>query len=139
MIDYIIVYFAAALVINCGTYHIMLVRLILKGFGQISEENKQLLKMEWVTESVAMYFIGVLVLVITIIGGPQILPSKLVYWIVASILFILAGFSLMTGARMQFENLQLNPTEKKYLAFHLKSCPFVKATSAILLILGSLI
>lgn len=90
-----------------------------------SEDNKRIITMEWAAESLTLCFIGVLVLLITILGGSQNPVSIVVFRISAVMLVIMAGWTLFTGART--------------LIVPIKICPFVKTAAAVLFVLGSVL
>ena len=77
--------------------------------------------MEWITEGVALIFIGITVATVTIVE-PRSVISTAVYIISASCLVVLAVVSLFTGFKISF------------LPF--KLCPIVFSSSAILITVG---
>ena len=81
--------------------------------------------MEWVAEGLALCFIGVLVMLVTIWGGSQNQIALIVYWVSAMMLVIMAGWTLFTGARTSIVPIKI--------------CPAVKTVVAILFILGSVL
>jgi len=95
---------------------------VVDSFGEISEDNKRILTMEWINESIALIFVGILVIVTTLIGESSALTSQLVYWLSAVMLIAMALLALMTGARTQ------------QLPF--KLCPIIFGSAAVLILLG---
>jgi hypothetical protein len=79
--------------------------------------------MEWITEGVALIFIGVLVATVTTLDASSMI-SRSVYILSAVGLLVLATISLFTGFRLKFLPFQL--------------CPFIFTVSAILILLGGL-
>jgi hypothetical protein len=64
--------------------------------------------MEWITEGVALIFIGLIVTVVTIID-PQNIISIAVYIISATMLLVLTVVSLFTGFKIDFLPYKLCP------------------------------
>ena len=61
-------YIGSIITIGWGIAHIIAARAVVKGFGDISEDNKKFILMEWVAEGLTLCFIGVLVLLTDILG-----------------------------------------------------------------------
>jgi hypothetical protein len=80
--------------------------------------------MEWITEGVALIFIGSLVGAVTMVDPTQKV-SKAVYGLAVGGLLTLALVSLFTGFRVRF------------LPFRL--CPFIFTASAVLIFIGGLL
>lgn len=77
--------------------------------------------MEWIIEGVALTFIGLLVLLITIIDHTAQV-SRSVYWLVIGILNVLSIVSLLTGFKINFLPYKL--------------CPVIFTTASLLIFLG---
>jgi hypothetical protein len=107
-----------------GAAHLFPTRNVVAGFGEISIDNRRILAMEWITEGVALIFVGVLVAVVTWIDSTSAVSSA-VYWASAGFLVSLAVVSLFTGFKVSF------------LPF--KLCPFIFTGSAILILSGAYI
>jgi hypothetical protein len=104
-----------------GLAHLIPTRSIVRGFGEISVDNKHIVTMEWITEGVALVFIAFLVAATTYLDGTSLL-SKAVYLSTVVVLNILSVVSLFTGFRNSF------------IAF--KLCPFIFTGSSILIVLS---
>ncbi len=113
----------AALPVFWGISHLFPTRAVVKGFGDISADNREIITMEWIVEGVALIFIGALVALITFIE-PFGTVSKAVYLFSAVGLLVLAAISLFTGFKVNF------------LPF--KLCPFIFSASAALIGVGAL-
>jgi len=113
------------MIVVWGIAHIIPTKSVVSGFGAISEENKRIITMEWVAEGVTLCFIGLLVLLVTILAGSQSQAALIVYLASAIMLIVMAGWSLSTGARTSI--------------IPIKICPLVKTVVAILFLLGSLL
>jgi len=120
----ILLYIGAIIVIFWGISHLMFTVGVVKNFGEISKNNRLVITMEWIMEGLLMIFIGLLIVLITILGGASNPVSIYVYWISAIMLFIMAIVSILTGARVNFPPYRL--------------CPIIFTLSAILILIGSL-
>jgi hypothetical protein len=104
-----------------GVSHLFPTRNVVKGFGDISSDNRYIITMEWIIEGVALIFIGFLVALVTYVDKNS-LVSQTVYWASFAVLNVLSVVSLFTGFRVSF------------LLF--KLCPFIFTGSSILIVLG---
>ena len=117
----ILIYIGAALPFLWGVSHLFPTGSIIRGFGDISSDNRNIIAMEWIIEGVALIFIGFIVALVTAIEPKNIISSA-VYMSSSGCLIILAVISLFTGFRINF------------LPFRL--CPIIFTTSAVLITLG---
>jgi hypothetical protein len=124
MINQVLLYSGAVLTAIWGVSHLFPTSSVVKGFGEISTDNKHIITMEWITEGVALIFIGVLVAAVTAIDSVSEV-SRAVYVVSGIGLLIFAAVSLFTGFRIAF------------LPF--KLCPFIFAGSSVLILLGGLV
>jgi len=93
-----------------GIAHIVIpTRGIINGFGAISTDNKRILAMEWVMEGLTLFFIGLLVILLTSFEGLENFASMIVYRSSALMLITMAGVSLFTGARTSIIPMKLCP------------------------------
>lgn len=125
MINDILLYTGSGVIILWGIGHLIPTKSIVNGFGSISEDNKQIITMEWIAEGLTLCFIGILVLLITFSVGSQDVASIVVYWICGMMLVVMAGLSLLTGAKTSIIPIKL--------------CPLVKTTVAMLFFLASVL
>ena len=121
MFNQILFYLGSAITIVWGISHLFPTKSVVKGFGEISADNKNIITMEWIIEGVALIFIGVVVAGVTIIESTNNV-SAFIYISSAVMLFVLAVISLFTGYKVNF------------LPF--KLCPVLFSISAILILLG---
>lgn len=121
----VLLYIGSAVLIVWGIAHIIPTRSVVKGFGAISEDNRRIITMEWVAEGLALCFIGLLVLLVTVLEDSQNDVSLIVYRASAGMLIVMAIWTALTGARTPI--------------IPIKICPFVKTIAAILFILGSVL
>ena len=124
MIRDVLLYIGSIIVTLWGIAHIIPTKSIVKGFGEISVDNRRIITMEWIAEGLTLCFVGLLVLIVTLFGGHQNPTSVIVYRMAALMLIVMAGLSLMTGARTSIVPIKI--------------CPIVKTVVAILFILGSM-
>jgi hypothetical protein len=117
-------YLGAALTALWGISHLFATRGVVAGFGEISDDNRHIITMEWIVEGVSLIFIGVLVAVVTAID-PEAAVSTAVCVVSAVGLLVLALVALFTGFKVNF------------LPFRL--CPFILTASAVLVLVGALL
>ncbi len=122
MIGTILIYTGAFFALGWGIAHLFPTRTVVRSFGEISEDNRRIITMEWITEGVALIFIGVLIAIVTSVDRDN-LVSRAVYWTTFCALNILSVVSLFTGFRISFIPYKL--------------CPFIFTGSSILVIAGS--
>ena len=121
MINQILIFVGGAVTLIWGVSHLFPTKSVVKGFGEISRDNKHIITMEWIVEGVALIFIGIIVVGVTIIERVNNV-SAFVYLSSVAVLIILAVISLFTGYKVNF------------LPF--KLCPFLFSLSAVLIFLG---
>ena len=120
----VLLYLGAALTALWGISHLIPTRGVVAGFGEISDDNRHIITMEWIVEGVSLIFIGVLVAVVTAIDARADVATA-VYIVSAVGLLALALVSLFTGFKVRF------------LPFRL--CPFILTLSAVLVLVGALL
>lgn len=121
MINQLFFYLGGAITLIWGVSHLFPTRAVVKGFGEISIDNKRIITMEWITEGVALIFIGINVIGVTLTESKNEVAT-FIYFSSVVVLILLAIISLFTGFRINF------------LPF--KLCPFLFSASAILILLG---
>lgn len=117
----LIIYLGSAMPFLWGVAHLLPTSSVVRGFGEIGVDNKNIITMEWVTEGVALMFIGTIVFMVTAID-PRATVSSYVYVTSSGCLVVLAIVSLCTGFNIAF------------LPF--KLCPLIFLSSATLILLG---
>ncbi len=120
----ILFYLGALITIGWGVSHLFPTRSVVKGFGELSQDNKHIITMEWITEGVCLIFIGLIVAVVTTIDSGSAV-SVATYWVCFAALNVLSIVSLFTGFKVHF------------LPF--KLCPVMFTGSSILIALGNLL
>jgi len=117
----LLIYVGSAMPLLWGVAHLFPTKSVVRGFGEISADNKNIITMEWVTEGVALIFLGTIVTAVTAVD-PRAPVSSNVYLISSGCLVVLAFISLFTGFKIAF------------LPF--KLCPLIFLSSATLITLG---
>lgn len=125
MTNEILLYVGAAVITLWGIAHIVPTKSIVSGFGAISRDNKLIITMESIAEGLTLCFVGVLVLLVTSLGGFRNHVSVIVYLACAVMLLAMAILTALTGARTSI--------------LPYKICPAVKIAVAILFLLGTVL
>jgi chromate transport protein ChrA len=115
-------YVGSVVIIIWGIAHLIPTSAIVKGFGEISEDNKKIIVMESIAEGITLCFLGILVILVTALGDLQSQTASIVYYSVVAMLLVMAVLTVLTGARTSL--------------LPYKICPFVKTLVAMLIILG---
>ncbi len=121
MINQILLYIASLSLVIWGVAHLFPTKSVVKGFGEISIDNKRIIAMEWIIEGIALIFIGVVVSSVTYIDHTHVI-SRVVYRLSFLMLSALTVISIFTGARINFLPYKL--------------CPVIFISASILIILG---
>jgi hypothetical protein len=125
MLGDILLYIGSVVITLWGIAHIIPTQSVVKSFGSITEDNKKIITMEWITQGLTLCFIGLLVLLVTLFTVTANKVSVIVYRISAIMLVIMALVSALTGARTS--------------VIPIKICPYVKTGVAILFFVGSIV
>jgi hypothetical protein len=120
----ILFYTAGFLPFFWGVAHLLATASVVRGFGDISPDNRRILTMEWIVEGVALVFIGALVATVTAMD-PSSAASRAVYVLCIVVLDVLAAVSLLTGFR------------NRMLPF--KLCPVIFTAASVLILAGMLV
>ena len=119
----ILLYVGGALTCLWGIAHIFPTKSVVKGFGDISIDNKRIITMEWIVEAVALIFLGLLISMVAFLD-PFGALSKAIYALSITALVALALVSLFTGFKIKFVPFRL--------------CPVIFMTSAIFVYFGGI-
>ncbi len=114
----------AALILLWGLGHLMPTRSVVSGFGEISNDNRHVIMMEWLIEGLTLCFVGILVGLMTWLVGTDQSATILVARACAGFLVVMAIVSAFTGARTS--------------VLPMKLCPVVKTIAAALMLAGTL-
>lgn len=117
----ILIYLGASITFLWGVSHLFPTKNVVKGFGDITADNKNIITMEWINEGAALIFTGIIVAGVTITGGANS-AAGFVYITSSVFLIVLALISLFTGFKV------------KFLPFRL--CPVLFTLSAVFILIG---
>jgi hypothetical protein len=93
---------AAVLTASWGVAHIFPTRSIVRGFGDISTENRRVITMEWIFEGVTLIFAGLLTAAVSLAAHDSSVTVTVVYVAIAALLLVMAVISLVTAGRNAF-------------------------------------
>ncbi|MFC2084839.1 hypothetical protein ACFLS9_07260 [Bacteroidota bacterium] len=124
MINEVLLYIGAFLPIVWGIAHLFPTKNVVKGFGNISADNKNIITMEWIIEGISLIFIGILIAAVTYIDYSNII-SNTIYWLSIIMFNSLSVVSLFTGFKVNF------------LPF--KLCPIIFTGSSLIILFGILL
>jgi hypothetical protein len=119
----VLIYAGAGVAVAWGIAHALPVRHVVAGFEPLSEANRRILTMAWVSEAMTLVFIGVLALLaapVVSAGGPL---GRRVCAACAGMLVVMAVWTRLTGGRTRQVGMRL--------------CPLVKTGAAALLWAGA--
>lgn len=122
MTSHILLYSGSFFIFFWGVAHLFPTRSVVKGFGDISPDNKRIITMEWIIEGAALIFIAAAVASVTYFDYTSII-SRTIYWLSFVVLNVLSLVSVFTGFKISF------------LPF--KLCPIIFTGSSILILAGS--
>jgi hypothetical protein len=124
MANQVLLYSGSFILLFWGISHLFPTRSVVRGFGDISLDNKRIITMEWIIEGVSLIFIAAVVSCVTYLDYTSVI-SKTIYWITFVMLNTLSAISLFTGFRIGFLPYKL--------------CPVVFTSASILILVGSII
>lgn len=117
-------YLGAAIPAVWGVAHLFPTRSVVRGFGDISVDNRRVITMEWINEGATLIFIGTVISAVTLVDATATV-SEVVYWLCVIMLNVLSVVSLFTGFGVRF------------IAYRL--CPVIFTGSSLLLMSGLLL
>ena len=124
MLNQILAYTGAGFVAFWGIAHLFPTKNVVADFGDISEDNRNIITMEWIVEGVALIFIGALVAMVTVVDAASPVTNA-VYWLTVIGLNALSVVSLFSGFKVNFIPFKL--------------CPVIFTGASILILLGILL
>jgi hypothetical protein len=95
--------------VGWGVAHLFPTLSVVKGFGDISMDNRRIILMEWINEGFTLIFIGLLVFCMAVFNKENSRANKIVYIAVTLMLFSMAILSLFTGFKIDFIPFKLCP------------------------------
>ena len=105
-----------------GTAHLFPTGSVVKGFGNLTQDNVRIITMEWMNEGFTLIFIGALVISVTLANSRYDKTTRLVYLLTFIMLQAMSVLSLFTGFRIDFLPYKL--------------CPLIFSISGILIFQG---
>jgi hypothetical protein len=124
MTNQVLLYLGSSVLFFWGAAHLFPTRSVVKGFGDISPDNKRIITMEWIIEGLALMFIAAVVASVTYFDYASAI-SRTVYWLSFVMLNTLSIVSLFTGFKVNFLPYKL--------------CPVIFTTASVLIVTGSYI
>ncbi len=124
MANQVLLYSGSLFLLFWGIAHLFPTRSVVRGFGDISLDNKRIITMEWIIEGVSLIFVAAVVSGVTYLDYTSVI-SKTIYWIAFVMLNTLSAISLFTGFRVGFLPYKL--------------CPVIFTMASILILVGSTI
>ncbi|MBT8241218.1 MAG: hypothetical protein KJN63_08325, partial [Acidimicrobiia bacterium] len=106
-----------------GVSHIIPTRNVVAGFGNITNDNRLIITMEWVAEGLSFIFVAALIGAITWSSGASDVAQAVVYRVSSGFLIAVGVWTAMTGARTA--------------VIWFKMCPVVMAIASPLLLTAS--
>jgi hypothetical protein len=97
-----LLYLGGALTIGWGAAHLYPTQQIVRGFGDISHDNRLVLTMEWLAEAFLLIFTGLLVVLMAARYGASNEAAHTVFALSAGMLLAWAAVSALTGGRVEF-------------------------------------
>jgi len=104
----VLLYVAAAMTGVWGIAHLFATKGVVKGFGDLSPDNRRIITMEWIVEGVALISIAFFVTAATAVQPGGALSSA-VYAVAIGTLVVFAVVSLFTGFKVAFLPFRLCP------------------------------
>ncbi len=120
----ILIIIGGATALIWGVSHLIPTKNVIRDFGEITEDNKQIIAMEWINEGATLIFLGFLTITLAVVD-PFDEISILILWFIIGMLLVMAIISLFTGFKV------------KFLPFRL--CPLIFSIAAICIGLGILL
>ena len=116
-----LLYIGAAILAIWGVAHLVPTKHVVSGFGDIGEDNRNIIAMEWIVEGVLLLFMGMLIALVTYVDAVHPV-SSVVYGVSVVALLSLAAVAFFTGFKI------------KFLPFRM--CPFVLLSCAVVIAAG---
>ena len=126
----VLAYMGGCLVAVWGIAHLVPTRNVVKDFGDISKDNRNIITMEWIGEGLTLIFLGVLLIGVTAVAARQDDDcdddvKKSVYGAVVAMLNVMTVVSLLTGFQVNFPPFKI--------------CPVIFTGSSILVLLAMVV
>lgn len=119
----ILMYIGGSIITLWGIAHIAPTKAVVADFGNVSQDNRRIITMEWVGEGLTLCFLGMLVVFVTALGGREGPVSLIVYRSSAAMLFVMAAWTQLTGAKTSITPIKI--------------CPLVKTVVGVMWLIGA--
>ena len=104
----LLLYIASAITGLWGVAHLFATGGVVRGFGDLSADNRRIITMEWIVEGVALISTAAFVTAATAVQ-PEAAVASAVYAVAAGTLIVLAVVSLFTGFQIASPPFRLCP------------------------------
>jgi len=121
MINQCLLFISSGMLALWGIAHLFPTVSVVNGFGEISNDNRNIIKMEWINEGVTLVLIGAIVSAVAAIDL-NARVSFIILWICFFALNLLSVISLFTGFKISFIPFKL--------------CPVIFTLSSVMILLG---
>ena len=121
-LNLVLLLFGSLMAAIWGIAHLLPTASVVKGFGDISKDNRRIITMEWLAEGMTLIFVGGLSFTLLLTGLYQSPAGILVLRSLVALLLALAVLTALTGARTA--------------VLPIKICPLVQTLAATLILLG---
>ena len=125
MINTVLLSIGSVVVFLWGIAHLAATKSVVSGFGNISEDHRRIITMEWLGGGLTLCFIGTIVMLSDVIGCSMNPVVPIIYRGSAIVLVIMAVISALTGAKTPILPMRI--------------CPVIKAAVAVMFFLGSVL
>lgn len=105
----VLAHVAAGVVFLWGVSRIIPTKQVVAGFGDISQDNRCVITMEWVAEGLSFMFVAALVAAVTRSGKTPETAEDLVYRVCAGVLLAVGAWTTVTGARTKVIRFRMCP------------------------------
>ncbi len=116
MNEVVLLYIGAIIIFAWGAAHIAPVRGVVRGFGDLTTDNRRIITMTWVAEGIALCFVGALVFVTTFVCRADLTCARVVYISSIVMLVVSAAWTALTGARTRIVPMRICPVIKLVVA-----------------------
>ena len=109
MFNEFLLYIGSIIVFIWGIAHLVPTKNVVKGFGEISFDNKMMITMEWIAAGLTLCFVGLSVFLITYLGYAENVVSILIFRLFSILLFTISVVHMFTGFRTKILPNKLCP------------------------------
>jgi len=121
----LLLYVGAGFIIYWGLAHAAATLKVLAAMGEPEGDVRRVLTLEWIAESLALWFIGALVITVTVVHGSSSAVATTVYWCCAAAVAVMAIWTFWVG--------------RATALWQVKVCPIGKLVVAAVILVGTLL